>query len=400
LSALLLAVLPSIQADVLKLKDGTSIEGNIVSETETEFVVERVFGSGSITSRDTILKSNVAEAVRATPEEKARQAMEQAYANTRRYNLDAQRSQSKEYYEKVIEGVLRKFLVDHADSPYAKQVAEKIGVWEAERDKVEAGQVKVEGRWMSAEEAKELLALEQSAALVQQARSLMAVQRFADAVQRLDQALALDSVSAAAAAARRSQKDCYLQWYRWLNDEKQRLETEIPVVERQVEELKVKVADAQKRLGGTSGFSKGGSGFAKGGGSGGTTRMGGSVGNAQAAADVAKFQNDLLTLQSRLSQMQAQLRDIKRDLPRVEAKASEAGIQVASAGTTTTGGAAGTGSVTGGAAGGMNSGSNASSDGTEDDLLAGISAWAKKYWMWAVGFLLIVVWFVSKRLGQ
>jgi hypothetical protein len=87
-------------------------------------------------------------------------------------------------------------------------------------------------------------------------------------------------------------------------------------------------------------------------------------------------------------------------LPRVEAKASEAGIQVASAGTTTTGGAAGTGSVTGGAAGGMNSGSNASSDGTEDDLLAGISAWAKKYWMWAVGFLLIVVWFVSKRLGQ
>lgn len=379
---------PGVGADVLKLKDGTTVEGNIVSETDTEIVVEKVYGSGSITSKDTILKSTVAEVVRDTPAEKARQAMEQAYATTQRYKLDPQKSFTKEYYEQVIEGSLRKFIVEYSDSPYAKEVAEKIAAWETERDKVAGGQAKVGGRWMDTEEAKDLLAQEQAQTLVQQARSLMAVQRFADAAQRLEQAVAGDSLSASAAVAKRTQKECYQSWYRWLGEQQKLWETEIPLLEKRIEETKKKLADAQSRI------STGG-GFSKGSGSGGTKRMGGSTGGtAQALSEMAAARSELVSLEARLSQMQAQLAEIKRITPLVQAKASAAGV------TLVAGGGSAQSDTNTAATGGSTTGTGTTEAAGEEDLLSSISTYAKKYWMWAAGFLVVVIWFVTKRLGQ
>jgi tetratricopeptide (TPR) repeat protein len=382
--ALALVLGPGVWGDVLKLKDGTTMEGAIVSETDTEIVLEKAYGGGSITSRDTILKSTVAEVIRATPAEKARQAMEQAYEATKRYKLDSQKSFKKEYYEQVIEGSLRKFIVDYSDSPYAKEVAEKIGEWEAERDKVVGGQAKVGGRWMSEDEAKDLLAQEQAQTLVQQARTLMAAQRYADAAQRLEQAVAGDSLSATAAVAKRTQKDCYQSWYRWLGEQQKLLETEIPLLEKRIEETKKKLAAAQSKT-------SSGSGFSKGTGSGGTTRMGGATsGTAQALSEMAAARSELVNLEARLSQMQAQLAEIKRVTPLVQAKASEAGVSLASATATATNAPPDSAATT----------TAATEPAGEEDLLSSISAYAKKYWMWAAGFLVVVIWFVTKRLGQ
>jgi hypothetical protein len=244
---------------------------------------------------------------------------------------------------------------------------------------------------MSQDEAQDLLAQEQSQTLVQQARTLMAAQRYADAAQRLEQAVAGDSLSAAAAVAKRTQKDCYQSWYRWLGEQQTRLEAEIPLLEKRIEDTKKRLAVAQAKVGTSSGFSK-----STGTGGSGTTRMGGpSGGTAQALSEMAAARSELVALEGRLSQMQAQLAEIKRVTPLVQAKASEAGVQlVASTGTNQTGAA---NTATPGTA---SPGSGTTEAGGEEDLLSSISTYAKKYWMWAAGFLLVMIWFVTKRLGQ
>ena len=171
---------PATWGDRVKLTNGTVVEGNILSETGAEI---------AITSKETVNKSDVAEVIRSTPAEKAAQEMERAYEATQRYTLDPNNSRARDYYDQVLENSFRKFLNRFPDSAHAREIAEKIAGWEAERDKVAGGQVKIRGQWMDAESAAKLGARDRAEELLRQARALLGQARFGDAAQRIDQIL-------------------------------------------------------------------------------------------------------------------------------------------------------------------------------------------------------------------
>ncbi len=380
---------PAARADVVKLKDGTIIEGTVLEQTATEVVIEKKFAGGSIMMKETIKKTDIAEVVLATPAEKARQEMELAYQATQKYKLDPQRSLAKDYYESVIEGSLRKFLVAYPESPYAKEVADKIMAWEEELGKVAAGQAKVQGDWMDAENAAKLLAQEKTQELLRQAQAFTSASRFAEAIQRYDEVIKLDAAHSAVQIAERSRSECYKRWHDFLQQQQNTLGAEIPRVEARITELREEVKKAQEEIRGVQG-----SGFKKT--TGNTTRMGADTSRFAAAnAKLTSSQAELNRLLGRLPSLQAELTELKRVSALVQAKAGESGIQVASA--TTAASTPGASAPTEQA----NSASVTPADDTgESDLLGQIAALWKKYWIFLAGGGVLLVWFVSRRLGR
>jgi len=97
-------------ADTVRLKSGLTYEGTIVSETDAKVNIEVEYAGGTILSTESISKDEIAEIVRSTSEQQAQRAMEHAYANTHKYNLDPATSYTPNYYQRVIDRVLRRFL--------------------------------------------------------------------------------------------------------------------------------------------------------------------------------------------------------------------------------------------------------------------------------------------------
>jgi hypothetical protein len=151
-----LAILGAAAADTVKLKDGTVLEGDIISEDETQLTLTVVFASGTISFQEVIRKSDIAEVIRLTPEQKTERDMEKAYERLKKYQLDVRRSGPVSYYDQVIKGVFLRFLQQYPSSPYTNDVDSKILQWQTERDKVAAGLAKWDGQWMEASEAAKL----------------------------------------------------------------------------------------------------------------------------------------------------------------------------------------------------------------------------------------------------
>ena len=139
-------------ADTVRLKSGVTYEGTIVSETDAKVSIEVEYAGGTILSTESISKDEIAEIVRSTSEQQAQRAMEHAYANTHKYNLDPATSYTPNYYQLVIDRVLRRFLVDYPDSPHTNAIQAKLKEWVTEQGKVASGLVKHRGVWMRPEE--------------------------------------------------------------------------------------------------------------------------------------------------------------------------------------------------------------------------------------------------------
>jgi hypothetical protein len=150
--------LGSARADTVRLKTGETLEGTLLTETDTNITVEVEHAGGTILSTEIIDRNQIAEIVRSTPEQLAQRAMERAYANTRKYQLDPMTSYSLDYYRLVIDGILLRFLADYPDSPHTNAVEAKLHEWVVEQGTVASGKAKYSGIWMRAEEAARLKA--------------------------------------------------------------------------------------------------------------------------------------------------------------------------------------------------------------------------------------------------
>jgi hypothetical protein len=151
-----LSIFSTAFADTIKLKNGTVLEGDIISEDETQLTLVVVFASGTISSQEVIRKTDIAEVIRLTPEQKTERDMGAAYERLKKYQLDVRKSGPVNYYDQVINGVFLHFLQQYPNSPYTNEVESKIFQWQAERDKVAAGFGKWDGQWMEASEAAKL----------------------------------------------------------------------------------------------------------------------------------------------------------------------------------------------------------------------------------------------------
>lgn len=151
MALMMLCAAAFIRADTVKLNDGTVLDGDIISENETQLTMEVQFASGTITRKETVTKTDVAQIIRLTPEQKAERARERAFKKLEAYQLDSATSFPLSYYDHVINNVLRQFLIQYPDSSHTKAVQDKLSQWLAERDEVASGQAKYKGQWMRAD---------------------------------------------------------------------------------------------------------------------------------------------------------------------------------------------------------------------------------------------------------
>lgn len=408
-------------ADTLKLKNGTAIEGSIVAETDAEYTVEQSRAGGSIKTKETIRKSDVAEVVRATAEQKAAQVMKLAYDATQRYKIDPKKSYPKDYYDKVIELSFRKFLADYPQSPYKKEMEERIAVWEAEREKVLAGQVKRDGQWVSAE----VVAATEGTQQLQEIRAAFLNNRYAEAAQGVEKFISGDATENLKATAKELREKVYQQWLQTLQQTQVQLGQQSSACTTNLVAAKDKLDKAQDALRKAS--AKAGGGFKTTESTGGKSsgKMGGASPKMGALSDavtadmhaVAAAQKVVTALERQQLELNAQLVSLNQTLPKVQARVAELGVVTLALATTppttttvvvqveqpspstpTTVVAQVERPSTPPSPPAPPSKPYEPEE--EGGLLSKIAGFAKKYWLYALVLFLAVLWFVSRKLGE
>jgi tetratricopeptide (TPR) repeat protein len=141
LTALLLSVAAS--ADTVILKSGEKIQGKILSENDKEVVVEEQVSAG-ITDTRSVPKADVAKVEKIALDEPAYQAIKNLKPGPN--SLPAQS------YEQVTRN-LNSFINNFTNSTHAPAVKAQLKEWEDEKKRVDAGEVKLDGKWLGKDEA-------------------------------------------------------------------------------------------------------------------------------------------------------------------------------------------------------------------------------------------------------
>ena len=130
-------------ADIVTLNSGERIEGKVIAETDQDLTID-VRVSPTITDHRVVAKADVSKVVKFGEDEEAYQeiAKIQVGANSR---VVAQ-------YDASI-AALKGFLTLHSTSPRAPEVQKVMDDLIAEKNRVAAGEAKINGRWLSKDEA-------------------------------------------------------------------------------------------------------------------------------------------------------------------------------------------------------------------------------------------------------
>lgn len=129
-------------ADIVTLKSGTKVEGKITSETAAEITIS--VKSGGITDDQTIKKSDIASVAKDAPDELAWQPLKGAKLGKNSFPLPS--------YDSAI-NPLNGFINEYPESKYAADAKKLVETFSAEKKRVEEGEVKLDDKWLSKEEA-------------------------------------------------------------------------------------------------------------------------------------------------------------------------------------------------------------------------------------------------------
>lgn len=299
----------SVRADTVTLKDGTVLEGQITAEDNRTLSIYLEFSGGTITLTRLVDKADVAEVVRWTPEQRAHWQEKREYENLKKYRLNSTASYRAEYYDQVINGVFRRFLTQHVDSPYTSNVTERIVEWKAERDLVIAGNIKSHGRWSPATEVTPPIERERGEQLLQQGRSLMAQGWFESAVQPLQLVVRMNGQPELVSQAKPLLASAYQQAMTSLNHQRQQLVDDVSSAKQQVEQSRhalelaetslTQAMDSGKSLSNSSRDLRSAPSY--------QAIGAGSQSTAQAQIAVNKARSDLNSAQNHLDQVKSQL---------------------------------------------------------------------------------------------
>jgi hypothetical protein len=136
------ALAPCADADTFTLKNGTSLEGTILREDATSYVIE-VRVTKSIKDERVIAKEDV---VKVEGEKKDLIAFE----SISRFIPAPDALTANEYTSRI--SMVEKFLKDHGDSPKAKQAEAILSVLKNEANEILAGGIKSNGKLVTAAE--------------------------------------------------------------------------------------------------------------------------------------------------------------------------------------------------------------------------------------------------------
>ncbi len=135
-------VCASAFADTITLKTGEKLEGKVVKETATDLTVE-VKVSAGIVDEQVIPKANVAKIDKEQPDEVA-------WLPLKNLKLAPNSLQPAQYDAAM--RPLQGFVNDFPKSPRAAEAADLLAKFAAEKARVDAGEVRMGEKWLSAEE--------------------------------------------------------------------------------------------------------------------------------------------------------------------------------------------------------------------------------------------------------
>jgi hypothetical protein len=166
-----------LKADTLTLKSGEIVEGQIISETETQIEIEASLYHGTIFSRKQVDKADIQLIARETLEQKQEK---EAYANLAKFTLNPNQELTKDQYTAGI-AAFEKFQTKFTNSTATVEINQHLVDWRAEAANVVSGKVKFANAWITPEEKK---------AQADRAQKQAAVQASQDALQTLKTQLA------------------------------------------------------------------------------------------------------------------------------------------------------------------------------------------------------------------
>ena len=134
----------NLSADSIKLKNGTVLEGKIVEETTDSITIEYKV-TKSINDIKTVKRSDVLEIQKEPEDEKAFKKLNGI--------LPTDDLLSAEDYDEIINGSLTEFLNTFPASKLKGKVQEVVDELKKEKALIESGNVKLNGNWISPEEA-------------------------------------------------------------------------------------------------------------------------------------------------------------------------------------------------------------------------------------------------------
>ena len=130
-------------ADTVTLKTGEVIEGKISSESDTQLTLELKL-PGGITDSLTVSKDDVLSIAKVQPDELAWAPLMALKPGTT--------SLPAAFYETATQS-LKGFLAQFATSPFAADAQKALAALEEEKTRVDAGEIKINDRWLTKEEA-------------------------------------------------------------------------------------------------------------------------------------------------------------------------------------------------------------------------------------------------------
>jgi hypothetical protein len=208
----LLMVFPFVaRSDTIELKIGTTVEGDIVSESDTEVVMEVRIGSGSIMRR-TFNRAEIASVTRETPEQKRARAMADAFRKIQVYQLNPTNNYPLAHYDQVIKGAFQPFLDAYPDSVHAADIKARVASWEQERQQVADGKVKREGRWLTEEEVRALEQERKAKQLEAEVKTQLEQKQYDKAVPALEQQIRAETDADRKAELEQQLEKAYKAW--------------------------------------------------------------------------------------------------------------------------------------------------------------------------------------------
>ena len=145
LAALVFAPLLS-RADTIMLNTGEKIIGTIKSETDTQVTIDITLSS-SITDERVLQKSDIAHIDREQPDQIAYRQLSQLQPNPD-YSFTSQA------YSQILSS-LQDFITKYPNSAFVPDIQKQAETFQAEKSKVDAGQVKFSSRWLTAAQAQQ-----------------------------------------------------------------------------------------------------------------------------------------------------------------------------------------------------------------------------------------------------
>jgi len=137
-------------ADTVTLRSGEVLDGRILSETDTQLVIEASFYHGTILSTREVARSDIQSIVRESLEQKHEKA---DYAVLGAYALNANQELTKGQYDAGI-AAFEKFLTTYTNSSFAADINHRLADWQTEASNVASGKVKFAGTWLTPDEKK------------------------------------------------------------------------------------------------------------------------------------------------------------------------------------------------------------------------------------------------------